>query len=69
MTRDNWARYGESRRNRRFADGTNVMDFSVGMPADIHGGPPPAGRRPAAGSRPGVAFAGFSGAVMLRLPR
>jgi hypothetical protein len=41
----------------RRADGPKFIDFSVGMPAPIHGGPPPC-RRPAGGSRLGSVPAG-----------
>ena len=33
-------RSGYSRRSSRFADGPKFIDFSAGMPALIHGGPP-----------------------------
>ncbi|GIJ59588.1 hypothetical protein Vau01_071040 [Virgisporangium aurantiacum] len=48
------ARYGASRRIRRLADGQNLIDFSAGMPAPIHGGPP--WRGPAPGMRAAVFF-------------
>src|SRR3954451_5994728 len=51
-------RSGCRRRMSRFADGPKFIDFSAGMPAVIHGGPPrERASCPAGGSRFGVVVA------------